>query len=90
MSTQGIPLWVESECGGVYGVGRGMEACHRGSFTVGAFLDACSRSQRLSASSGGRGRGSLSLMEGEAAEMFGRLRITPVASKETENKYKYP
>ena len=35
-------------------------------------------------SSRGRGRGSLLLMEGEAAEMFGRLRITPVASKETE------
>ena len=84
MSTQGIPLRVESECGGVYEVGRGMEACCRGSFTVGAFLNACSQSRRLRASSGGRGRGSLSLTEGEAAEMFGGLRITPVASKETE------
>ena len=84
MSTQGIPLRVESKCGGVYEVGRGMEACCRGSFTVGAFLNACSRSRRLRASSGGRGRGSLSLMEGEAVEMFSRLRITLVASKKTE------
>ena len=61
-----------------------MEAGHRGSFTVGAFLDVCSQSQRLRASSRGRGRGSLSLTEGEAAEMFGRLRIMLVASKETE------
>ena len=35
-------------------------------------------------SSGGRGRGSLLLTEGEATEMFGRLRIMPVASKEAE------
>ena len=84
MNTQGIPLRVESKCGGVYGAGRGMEACHRGSFTVGAFLDTCSWSQRLRASSGGRGRGSLSLTEGEATEMFGGLRITLVASKETK------
>ena len=35
-------------------------------------------------SSGGRGRGSLSLTEGEATEMFGGLWIMPVASKETE------
>ena len=61
-----------------------MEAHHRGSFTIGAFLDACSWSQRLSASSRGRGRGSLSLTEGEATKMFSRLRITLVASKETE------
>ena len=32
----------------------------------------------------GRGRGSLSLTEGEAPEMFSRLKITSVASKETE------
>ena len=70
--------------GGVYRAGRGMEAHRGGSFTVGAFLDACSRSQRLSVSSGGRGRGSLLLMEGEAMEMFSRLRIMLVASKETE------
>ena len=61
-----------------------MEAHHRGSFTVGAFLDVCSRSRRLRASSRGRGRGSLLLTEGEAVEMFGRLRIMLVASKETE------
>ena len=61
-----------------------MEACYRGSFTVRAFLDACSQSQRLRANSGGRGRGSLLLIEGEAMEMFGGLRITPVASKETK------
>ena len=35
-------------------------------------------------SSRGRGRGSLLLTEGEAAEMFSGLRITPVASKKTE------
>ena len=35
-------------------------------------------------SSRGRDRGSLLLTEGEATEMFGRLRIMPVASKETE------
>ena len=63
---------------------RGMEAHHRGSFTIGAFLNECSQSQRLSISSRGRGRGSLLLMEGEAMEMFGRLRITLVASKETK------
>ena len=61
-----------------------MEAHCRGSFTVRVFLDACSQSQRLRASSGGRGRGSLSLMKGEAMEMFDRLRVMPVASKETE------
>ena len=61
-----------------------MEACCRGSFTVRVFLDACSWSQRLGASSRGRGRGSLLLTEGEAAEMFGGLRISPVASKEAE------
>ena len=61
-----------------------MEAGHRGSFTVRAFLNVCSWSRRLRASSGGRGRGSLSLMEEEAVEMFSRLWITPVASKETE------
>ena len=36
------------------------------------------------ASSRGRDRGSLLLMEGEAVEMFSRLRIMPVASKKTE------
>ena len=61
-----------------------MEACRGRSFTVGAFLDVCSQSQRLSASSRGRDRGSLLLMEGEAVEMFSILRISPVASKETE------
>ena len=61
-----------------------MEACRGGSFTVRVFLNVCSWSWRLSASSGGRGRDSLLLREGEAVEMFGRLRITPVASKETE------
>ena len=35
-------------------------------------------------SSGGRGRGSLLLTDGEAAEMFGRLRIALVASKKAE------
>ena len=35
-------------------------------------------------SSEGKGRGSLLLTEGEAIEMFGRLRITPVASKNTK------
>ena len=68
----------------MYRVGRGMEAGCRGSFTIGAFLDACSRSRRLRASSEGRGRSSLSLTEGEAAEVFSRLWIMPVASKETE------
>ena len=61
-----------------------MEAHHRGSFTIEVFLNACSWSRRLRASSRGRSRGSLSLTEGEAVEMFGGLRITPVASKETE------
>ena len=61
-----------------------MEACHGGSFTIGVFLNACSQSWRLSTSSGGRGRGSLLLMEREALEMFSRLRITLVASKKTE------
>ena len=61
-----------------------MEAHRRGSFTVGAFLDVCSQSQRLRVSSGGRGRGSLSLTKGETAEMFSGLRISLVASKETE------
>ena len=61
-----------------------MEAGRRGSFTVRAFLNACSWSWRLRASSGGRGRGSLSLMEGEATEMFGGLRITLVASKKAK------
>ena len=35
-------------------------------------------------SSRGRGRDSLLLTEGEAVEMFSRLRITPIASKKTE------
>ena len=35
-------------------------------------------------SSGGRGRGCLLLMDGEALEMFSRLRAMPVASKKTE------
>ena len=35
-------------------------------------------------SSEGKGRGSLLLTEGEATEIFGRLRITPVASKKTK------
>ena len=61
-----------------------MEAGCRGSFTVRVFLDACSRSWRLRMSSGGRGRDSLSLMEGEATEMFSGLWIMLVASKETE------
>ena len=61
-----------------------MEACHGGSFTTRVFLDVCSQSRRLSVSSRGRGRGSLLLTEGKAVEMFGRLRITPVASKKTE------
>ena len=65
-------------------MGRGIEACCRRSFTIRAFLDMCSQSQRLRASSRDRGRGSLLLMEGEATEMFGRLRIMPVASKKTE------
>ena len=68
----------------MYRVGRGIEACHGGRFTVRAFLNACSQSQRLSMSSRGRGRDSLLLTEGEAVEMFGRLRIIPVASKKTE------
>ena len=68
----------------MYRVERGMKAYCRASFTVRAFLNVCSRSWRLRASSGGRGRGSLLLMEGEAVEMFGRLWITLVASKETE------
>ena len=70
--------------GGVYRVGRGMEAHYGRSFTVRVFLDACSQSGRLSTSFGGRGRGSLLLKEGEATEMFGRLRITPVTFKKTE------
>ena len=65
-------------------MGRGIEVHCRGSFTVGTFLNVCSWSQRLKASSGGRGRGSLLLMEGEAMEMFSGLRIMPVAFKETE------
>ena len=68
----------------MYGAGRGIEAYHRGSFTVEAFLNVCSQSWRLSTSSGNRGRGSLLLTEREAVEMFGGLRITLVASKETK------
>ena len=58
-----------------------MEAHCRGSFTIRVFLDACFQSWRLRASSRGRGRDSLLLMEGEAVEMFSGLRIMPVASK---------
>ena len=70
--------------GGVYRVGRGMEACCRESFTIGAFLNAYSQSRRLNVSSGDRGRGSLLLTDGEASKLFSRLRITPVASKKTK------
>ena len=69
---------------GVYGAERRIKAHCRGSFTIGAFLDACSQSWRLRASSKDRGRGSLSLIEEEAMEMFGGLRIMLVASKETK------
>ena len=65
----------------MYEAGRGIEAHCRGSFTIRVFLDVCSQSWRLSASSGGRGRGSLLLTEGETAKMFSGLRITLVASK---------
>ena len=61
-----------------------MEACHGGSFTIGVFLNVCSQSQRLSISSRDRGKGILLLTDGEAAELFSRLRIMPVASKKAE------
>ena len=68
----------------MYRARRGMEACYRESFTIGMFLDVCSQSRRLNVSSKGRGRDSLLLMDGEAAELFNGLRSIPVAFKKTK------